>query len=575
MYQELYTEDDLKIRGWNQSLLNKLTSFSHETIDGQKHWSASVVFNVELYPIAKKLNLPTYELLSEIQEREHIPIEKILSNKHHRERKNEIFLDICEMKSKNIDQSQYHTLYTDGCYMEELFFLGYGGYIKNKDNEILVEYTEKIDSKELKHHHEILSLIHGLKLAKDMNLDKLLVLTDSLNNVLTIKNLHHLVCDKHKICDNKALSNYVSNGKQSKLIAEAINLIKDFKDFKIYFIPREENKHADELSRQSLHRNKDTYYESLEKALNKTEKCLSSRKKEEKQIFFSHPNLVHVDAILNPFLEAKEKSYSILEQQKEEMSFLAKEDKLYILEDKHNEMIFCVYHDQYNYEYFLNSIELPIKKSNQTINQYEKEVEKIHYYAFKDALEKITEIKIDNDEPKENLGIYFKNKHVIKLFQCSAKMDLDNDNFSILCDLYQEMNHFSEIRIRHSLNKHHLHTEEVLELMDIYENIKFNEHEFYQLRDSSSHTNHTKINTPKTEDNTHLSISMSYEIEESKDKQNFIRNVKSVAHALWKHIVNLKMMKVNSIETIVDINEVNPNYNNFPNIITTKKLKTK
>lgn len=566
MYQELYTKDDLEIRGWNETLLKKLSKFSHELINDKKCWKASVVFNVELFPEAKNLNLPTYELLCDIQKEENTSIEKVLSHQHHKTRKNEIFLNICEMKSKDIDLTQYHTLYTDGCYMEELFFLGYGGYITDNKGQILTEYTEKIDSKELRHYHEFLGFIHGLKLAQDMELKKLLVLTDSLNNVLTIKNLHHLIYDKNTKCSPKLISEYVSNAKQLKLVCEAIELIKQFDDFKIYFIPREENKHADELSRQSLKRNKDVYYKGLEKSLIKTEKALSTRQKDEKSIFFTHPNLVHMDAMLNPFLDAKEKSNLITEQQKKEIVALSQEDKLYVLEDKHGENVFCVYHDKNNYEYFLNSVELPLKKSTETINHYEKEVEKVHYYALEDALEKITEIKIDNKEDKENLGIYFKNKHVIKLFQCSAKMDLDTQSFDMLCDIYEQMNEFKELRVRHSLDRHHLHADEVLNLMKVFEEIKYNENEFYQLKDYYSHNdpeeeyevdnkiaNLSNFISPNIVEKDYLNMNLTYQSHESDNKPDFIKNVKSVAHTLWKQFINLKIIKANKLDPIVAI----------------------
>lgn len=556
MYKELYTQEDLINRGWNDALINKLSNFSHEFKNNQTCWSATTVFNIELYPEAKKLNLPTYNLLIQIQKHQHLSIEKILSNDHHKNRKNEIFLNICEMKSKDIhdiDKTQYFTLYTDGCYMEELFFLGYGGYIENKDNQILVEYTEKIDSKEFKHYHELLGFIHGLKLAHDMNIDKLLVLTDSLNNVLMIKNLHHLIHNKIK-CNPKIVSQYITNPKQVNLICEALELIRSFDDFQMFFIPRDENKHADELSRQSLQKNKDLYYKGLEKSFKITQRSLGQRKKEDKSIFFSHPQVIHMQAMLNPFIDAKEKSNMITEQQKNELAIISQSDKLYILEDKTGKNVFCVYHDKHDYEYFLNTIEMPIRKSNETINHYEKEVEKVHYYALNDALEKIIEIRINNDESKDSLGLFFKNKHVMKLFQCSAKMDLDEQRFPLLCDIYEKMNDFKELRIRHSLDKHHIHADDVLELTNLYEKIQYDENEFYQLKNNTYYEQDSDIE----EDNIgiimpHLNEPMltsnMNNIESKKDNddcaQDFLNNIKNAAQNLWQQIVGLTNINSN------------------------------
>lgn len=129
-----------------------------------------------------------------------------------------------------------YKLYTDGSALVRFALGGIGGYILDSEGNEVVSFSEVIYN-QIKN-HESQALLCGLKIAKDMGITHIQCYSDakSLEDVFKPKN-------------EKKQGLYT---KHNDSLKEAFEISKEFKFFKCTYIPREENKKADNLSRIAL-----------------------------------------------------------------------------------------------------------------------------------------------------------------------------------------------------------------------------------------------------------------------------------------------------------------------------------
>lgn len=126
-------------------------------------------------------------------------------------------------------------LYTDGCYYMDAEVGGIGGYLVDDRNYTIFEFSELIDTKELFTKHEYIAFKKGLKLAYDKG----------------IKNIHCYTDAKHiaTIFNEKVMPLSIQS---DRLMRSIFKLTKKFESITIEYLPREENKRADNLSRKLI-----------------------------------------------------------------------------------------------------------------------------------------------------------------------------------------------------------------------------------------------------------------------------------------------------------------------------------
>lgn len=197
------------------------------------------------------------------------------------------------MKREKKVMSTYH-LYSDGNYFPRAKKSGFGGYIKDPSGEILTEYTEQIKQSEYSFNFELLGIIRGMQIAKDMGVEHLISHCDEKTTVGRLKEIMALGGDCSEIPKNA----------KPELFQTIVNLTKQFTSISFEYIPRSQNKHSDSLSRRYatlLEKNFLTHYEN---ELNISEKAFSENTKLTKKVFFAHPAMQRVEHKNNPYLVA-------------------------------------------------------------------------------------------------------------------------------------------------------------------------------------------------------------------------------------------------------------------------------
>lgn len=134
-----------------------------------------------------------------------------------------------------------HSLYTDGCHFQYLKAAGIGGYLLDEQGNRLWQFSEELSDDKFLEKHENYALEHGLKKCIESGVKSLKCFTDSKSSV-EILNLK----------DKKQLDFYVS---RDSSLAPIVKLITQFDDISFHFIPRNQNKSADILSRKKVLKN--------------------------------------------------------------------------------------------------------------------------------------------------------------------------------------------------------------------------------------------------------------------------------------------------------------------------------
>lgn len=126
-------------------------------------------------------------------------------------------------------------LYTDGCYYMDAEVAGIGGYLVDENNLPLIEFSELIETKRLFNKHEYIAFKKGLKLAYDKGIRDIYCYTDA-KHIATL------------FSEPKMPFSIESD----RLLKSIFKLTKKFNSIQIEYIPREENKKADNLSRKLI-----------------------------------------------------------------------------------------------------------------------------------------------------------------------------------------------------------------------------------------------------------------------------------------------------------------------------------
>lgn len=133
-----------------------------------------------------------------------------------------------------------YKLYTDGSYFQHFKVGGIGGYLLDDNDNKIWDFSEKLASSEHSFlvKHELHALEYGLKKCIENNIKEIKCFTDSKDTaeILNIRDKEHL-------------NFYVESEPTLKKI---VPLLSQFNDISFYYVPREENKVADALSRKSL-----------------------------------------------------------------------------------------------------------------------------------------------------------------------------------------------------------------------------------------------------------------------------------------------------------------------------------
>jgi hypothetical protein len=157
--------------------------------------------------------------------------------------------------------------------------------------------------------------------------------------------------------------------------------------------------------------------------------------------------------------------------------------------------------------------------------------------------------------------------------------------------------------VRHSLDKHHIHADDILELTNLYEKIQYDENEFYQLKNntntnidttySDSYTQNLHVDDDEKpvlhfnpnvanithgsfEELSHININEANNINTENNNyqeyaQEFLSNIKNVAQTLWKQITGLTNINININITNITVANIS-NISNASNSLTEEKI---
>ena len=186
-----------------------------------------------------------------------------------------------------------YNLYSDGNYFPRAKKSGFGGYIQDSENQILMEYTEQIKIPQYAYSFELLGIIRGLKIALSMGIESIHSHCDDKNTVERLQ----------EVFANDNVSNIPPHAKP-ELYQEILHLSKQFTNFNFSYIPRNLNKHSDALSRRYSGLMEKNFLRQYIDDLDRSEDTLAKNIEPAKTIFFSHPSMIRVPYKNNPFLVA-------------------------------------------------------------------------------------------------------------------------------------------------------------------------------------------------------------------------------------------------------------------------------
>ncbi len=163
-------------------------------------------------------------------------------------------------------------LYTDGSHMMEYNKAGIGGYLLSPQGKVVMEFSETIKDDTMLAKHEIMALEKGLLEASRMGISNLICYTD-LEKMAEILNIRNPTMRAGYVQTNPAL--------------ERVNiLLRRFEKIQFKYIPREQNKRADRLSRQVLLQETDKVSRQVGNSVNiKNLYCIQRYTREQKEKF--------------------------------------------------------------------------------------------------------------------------------------------------------------------------------------------------------------------------------------------------------------------------------------------------
>lgn len=181
-------------------------------------------------------------------------------------------------------------LYSDGNYFPRAKKSGFGGYIEDPQGQVMVEYTEQIKQTNYAYSFELLGIIRGLQIAQSMGVERIISHCDDKHTVGRLQEV---------IAANSTQT--IPESAKPELYQQIMDLLKSFKSATIEYIPREQNKHSDALSRRYSTLMEQNFVRQYKEDLIFSENALLTGNKPGKRIFFCHPAMVKNYHKNNPF----------------------------------------------------------------------------------------------------------------------------------------------------------------------------------------------------------------------------------------------------------------------------------
>lgn len=204
---------------------------------------------------------------------------------------------------------EQHILYSDGNLLLEENLSGYGGYILNNEGKNLVEYTGRNTTAEHMNFFELIGITEGLKIALSMGIKNIVVRSDSLGEVNTLnKNL--------RLKNSGKEYSLTCSPIKANLFEKALAVCNDFDNIVFEWIPRQENRHADFLSKIYLIPEKKDFPIQFRKTLDVTESYFEKGEQPDFHFLFSHPKLEPSIHKNNPYIPSEVRTKKISKMKK-------------------------------------------------------------------------------------------------------------------------------------------------------------------------------------------------------------------------------------------------------------------
>lgn len=297
----IYTKEQLEKRGWTEEKIEVLLYKPYKEVD-EIGWNRKQIRKIEKYDeyikfTGEKNYLHRREMILERQQdmtlhaiSEFKSLEPTIDNHNCLIKNKDLYKNedgnfpmeiVHYTKDKNFDKYDTFKMFTDGCLkvVGNETFVTCGGWIKNSKEEIVVEFARELNAKEMNsaYDFEIFGIMTGIALAKELDLKNIKCFTDSSGEA-------------------KILSLAIGGFTQDRMLDLPeiyLPVIEDFKSLnaEIFFIPREYNQHADDLTKGHMNIHK----ENEKKVLNEQKQQILSEgfsyTMGDKPVYFIHPNL--------------------------------------------------------------------------------------------------------------------------------------------------------------------------------------------------------------------------------------------------------------------------------------------
>lgn len=306
----------------------------------------------------------------------------------------------------------YH-LYSDGNYFPRAKRSGFGGYIKDPSGDILIEYTEQIKQSEYTFNFELLGIIRGLQLAEDMGVEHLVSHCDEKT---TVGRLQEIMLT--------GTCNEIPLNAKPELFQKIVDLTTKFKSISFEYIPRNQNKHSDSLSRRYATLMEKNFLTHYDNELDYSEKVFADTQKLTKKAFFAHPAMKRIEYKNNPYLVAPVRNKKVRKFSKQEQQ----DNYEYLFIETHidnNTMSFKAFHYDQN-------------KEKSLLTETSFSLEENHLKKYCDFLTNTL-----NQISHDKIWINNNNKHFNDFFEQKEK--IINANFPIFKQVHTSLNNFIKV----------------------------------------------------------------------------------------------------------------------------------
>lgn len=314
-------------------------------------------------------------------------------------------------------------LFSDGNAFPRAKRSGFGGFIQNPEGEIILEFTEQVRERKYSHNFEILGIIRGMKLALQYGIKDLISYCDDKNTTQRLS----------EIFEEDLFA--VSEAQKPELFHKVIELAKNFDSISFQYIPRENNKKADNLSRRYAKHMEDNWLRQYSHDLDTSEINLERNIQPKRRAFFAHPNITRLIHKNNPFLVAQQRS----KMARKVIRAMGEHDFHYVFIEYYSSL------DGLNLRtsVFDNEKKRIFSMDSFTENCTEKDTVDIFHHHMADVM---TEIKENYPEIK-SLWINSNNDHIMSFTEQCEK--IHPDNWNTFYRLFHTLDGFEKIMFHH------------------------------------------------------------------------------------------------------------------------------